>query len=239
MLSSLSSLYIYFLALLLSVLAISVFTRKLTGAAAIVAAFVSILLFAATGQRGATILLSFFILSVLATAHKKKVKARLHPRGIYAQSRDSKQVLANGGVAGLLSLCIFLYPAHTAILQVMIAASLASALADTLSSELGMVYGRRFYHIRTFKQEPNGLDGVVSIEGTLIGAAGAVLIAILYVGFHHTALYIACAGIFGNLADSLLGATLERKQLIGNNIVNFLNTFLAAIAGGLLYWLFS
>jgi uncharacterized membrane protein len=37
------------------------------------------------------------------------------------------------------------------------------------------------------------------------------------------------AGIFGNLCDSILGASLERKQFIGNNTVNFLNTLFAAI----------
>jgi uncharacterized membrane protein len=34
--------------------------------------------------------------------------------------------------------------------------------------------------------------------------------------------------------DSLLGATLEKRQVIGNNMVNFLNTILAAITAGLL-----
>lgn len=239
MLPSPSILQICFLTLLLSVLAISVFTRKLTTTAAVIAALIASLLFAATGLKGTTILLSFFILSVLATAHKKMFKARLNPRGVHAQGRDSRQVLANGGVAGLLSFCILLCPLHTEVLQVMMAASLASAFADTLSSELGMVYGRRFYHILSFKRGPNGLDGVVSIEGTLVGAAGAVLIAMLYAGFQLTALYITFAGIVGNFVDSLLGATLERKHLIGNNMVNFLNTLFAAIVGGLLYWFFN
>jgi uncharacterized membrane protein len=38
----------------------------------------------------------------------------------------------------------------------------------------------------------------------------------------------------GNLADSFMGATLERQQVLSNNAVNFLNTFLAALVAGAL-----
>jgi uncharacterized membrane protein len=35
------------------------------------------------------------------------------------------------------------------------------------------------------------------------------------------------AGTVGNLFDSVLGASLERKKVVGNNLVNFLNTVVA------------
>jgi len=40
---------------------------------------------------------------------------------------------------------------------------------------------------------------------------------------------IIIAGTAGNLTDSILGAVLERRGIIGNNMVNFLNTLTAAL----------
>ena len=42
-------------------------------------------------------------------------------------------------------------------------------------------------------------------------------------------LIIILAAIIGNLADSVLGASLERKHYLGNDVVNFLNTLTSAL----------
>jgi uncharacterized protein (TIGR00297 family) len=155
-------------------------------------------------------------------------------------TRTAGQVLANGGVAGLLGLLAPFFPEKAAALQVMLAASLASATADTLSSELGVVYGRRFYNICTFKNDVRGRDGVVSWEGTLAGLAGSAIIALLYAlsfGFSLNLLWILIAGTAGNFFDSILGATLERAQRLNNNAVNAMNTaFAAGVTAILLFY---
>ena len=147
--------------------------------------------------------------------------------------KSAGQVLANGGVAGLIGFLTLLVPHHATTLQVMMATSLASATADTVSSELGVVYGRRFYNIGTLRSDKRGLDGVVSLEGTFLGVVGGLLIAVIYAlefGFGKNMFWIVVAGTIGNLADSVLGATLERSRIMNNNAVNFCNTLVAALA---------
>jgi uncharacterized protein (TIGR00297 family) len=89
--------------------------------------------------------------------------------------RTAGQVLANGGAAALLGACRLVFPVILRCISLMIAGSFAAATADTLSSELGMVYGRRFYNILTLKKRYPWPDGVVSLEGTLIGLIGLYL----------------------------------------------------------------
>jgi uncharacterized membrane protein len=67
-----------------------------------------------------------------------------------------------------------------------------------------------------------------------------VLIAVIYfIAYGQPALaaWIVLAGFIGNLTDSLLGASLERKGWLHNDQVNFLNTLIAAITGLVGYWL--
>jgi len=212
---------------LFAIVVICVKLRKLTPPAAIFAAVIGAAVYLGSGDHGILLLCTFFILGVLATSYKKKLKPF---EGVPAGPRNAGQVFANGGVAAIAGLLAYLDPEHRSIYQLMLAGSLASALADTLSSELGMIYGRRFYNILSLKKEVRGLDGLISLEGTLIGVAGAGLIGLLHAGFSQLAFFIALAGIFGNAMDSVLGASLERKKYLNNDAVNFLNTLLAALA---------
>lgn len=211
---------------------LSVKTGKLSVPASLAGGLIGYLVFAGAGFAGLLMLAAFFILGTLATSHRKELKARMHADGHHEQQRKAGQVFANGGMAALSGILALIDPAHAALYRMMLAASLASATADTLSSELGMVYGRHFYNVLTFKKDQRGLDGVISLEGTLLGAAGAVVIAGIYsvaFGFEKGSLLIVVAGILGNLMDSVLGASLERKGIIKNDGVNFLNTLFAAL----------
>jgi uncharacterized protein (TIGR00297 family) len=224
--------------LLLVLMVVSVRAGKLTTAASLVGGVTGFLVWAGGGYAGIIMLATFFVLGTLATSWKKKQKAALHPQGLHPQKRNAGQVLANGGVAGLMGLLILVDKERALWYHTMLAASLASATADTLSSELGMVYGRNTFNILSFKKEPAGLDGVISLEGTLIGALGALVIASIAAAMSDQAgditWYILIAGIGGNLTDSILGAALERKGFVNNNWVNFLNTAIAALLALLL-----
>ncbi|MEO6632971.1 MAG: DUF92 domain-containing protein [Mucilaginibacter sp.] len=211
--------------------ALSIIARKLTVPAALLGGVIGFLVFTGGGYTGLALLALFFILSSAATVIGLRKKEALGFAEQNKGRRTAGQVMANGGVAAILGTLAWFNPPQIHVLQLMMAGSLASATADTLSSELGTIWGRRFYNIITLKKDTRGLNGVVSLEGTLAGVAGAAIIAAFYAvghGWNTEFIWIILAGIIGNLADSLLGAIAERKHLIGNNTVNFLNTVIGA-----------
>lgn len=214
---------------------------KLTAAGAFAGAFLGLFMFIGAGWTGLFFLLSFFLLGTAVTSWKRRQKTASGMAQEAGGRRKLGQVLANGGVGGLLGILSLFFPAQKTLFTLMMAGAFSAAMADTLSSELGTVYGKRFYNIITFKSDKRGLDGVVSWEGTAFGLAGSVLIGFIYalgIGWGHSFLFILIAGTAGNLADSLIGATLERQGVISNDVVNFANTALGALTAFGLSYLF-
>ncbi|OOQ61763.1 hypothetical protein BC343_01445 [Mucilaginibacter pedocola] len=222
-----------FTAVLLIVLFLVYNLRKLTMSGTIVAGMVAVCIFKGSGFLGILMLAVFFVLATVATSVGKSFKGKTHQ-----ERRNAAQVVANGGMAALIGLVMWINHAPGYPLIFFLAASLSSATADTLSSELGTVYGRRFFNIITFRRDERGRDGVISLEGTLAGLFGSAIIGVIYlllIGGSGGFWLIIIAGTAGNLFDSVLGATLERKGIIQNNTVNFLNTAFAV----LIAWLFT
>jgi len=211
-------------------------TGKLTLNGTITGGVVAICIYIGFLLPGIWLLAAFFMLATLATAWQKRIRQKAgnsdHP-----EKRDVRQVLANGGAAAICGLLSYFIADKAQLFMIMATAALASATADTLSSELGTVYGKRFYNIITFKPDEKGSDGVISLEGTLIGVAASAVISLIYAvsfGWNVNFWFIITAGTAGNLTDSVLGATFERKNLLNNNMVNFANTVVAALVAWLL-----
>lgn len=216
---------------------LAVVYKKLTRLAAVAGGVIAFSIFKLCGFSGFILMAVFFVAGTLATAFKKDVKENVTNES----QRKPGQVIANAGFPFILSLLISVFPQYTEVLKLMIAGSFSAATADTLSSELGMIYGRRFYNIISLKEDLKGLDGVVSLEGTLLGISGSTLIAISFLwaeGLRIMAIpcfAIIMGGVIGNLTDSLMGATWERRGLLGNDGVNFLNTVAGGISAGLIF----
>lgn len=219
----------------------SVRAGKLTTSAAATGGALGLLIYLGSGFTGLALLALFFALGTATSGWRVADKRRLGLAEENKGRRTAGQVVANAGVAGLLGLLAWQFPPVAPLSRLMLAGSFAAATADTLSSELGNVYGRRYYNILTGRPDTRGLNGVVSLEGTALGLAGSAVLAAAYClgfGWGPALGWLLVAGTAGNLIDSVLGATLERRGWLGNNAVNFLNTLTGAlVAGGLGWWL--
>ena len=176
------------------------------------------------------LLVLFFLAGTWATRHGYQWK---NLRGIAQEDegrRGARHVVANCGVPVLFAFLA----AGTAFhewMMIGLVASLATAMMDTLSSELGQVYGRHPVLPTTGQVVPVGTEGAISMEGTLMGLLGAILIAVLawtMGAFEHaTAIPIVVLSAFcGSSAESVGGAMLTRDFTWKNEILNFGNTLI-------------
>ena len=177
------------------------------------------------------LIILFLILSLLATRYSKKYKRSL---GEYEGRRTSKNVISNGVVACFMAAFGGYYlPFVGGFIG-----AIATATADTLASEIGVLHQPRL--ITTFQKVDPGTDGAVSVLGTVVGMVGAAIIGIaaFFLGIVHdplSAIVVSViSGTVGCFMDSILGAVLERRDLITNEHVNLLATIVGAIVGILL-----
>jgi len=165
--------------------------------------------------------------------------------------RDHMQVLANGGLGGVLVVINWIYPDE--IFFLLYTAGLASVCADTWATEIGTWKKTATYNILNLKPVIQGASGGVSWLGTGGALAGSLAIAfsgILWVEFSYIlyVILIFLAGLAGCFVDSVLGASVQRQnkcsicagiterrihcglpaeyykgiKLINNDVVNFL-----------------
>jgi uncharacterized protein (TIGR00297 family) len=175
----------------------------------------------------------FFLVGSTVTKLGYARKAALGIAQEKGGARGWRNAFANGGIPALLALGGILSegPAQTVFL-IAYAAAVATAAADTCSSEIGKAYGKRTFLITTFRPVPAGTEGAVSIEGTLGGLFGSAFIASLGVltGLFHAegALIVTLAGFLGALAESVIGTVAEKRGWLDNHALNALNTAIGA-----------
>lgn len=215
--------------ILLFVLGIITYKRKsLDFFGSLIMIIMGITIIFSAGVNWLILIILFLIMSLIATKFSKSYKKDL---GEYEGTRTAKNVISNGLVAFLMAAFGGYYVPFVGGFI----GAIATATADTLASEIGVLQQPRL--ITTLKKVPPGTDGGISILGTAVGIIGAGIIgfASWILGIMPeplTAIKIAViSGTVGCFMDSILGATLERKDLLTNEHVNLLATITGAVIG--------
>jgi uncharacterized protein (TIGR00297 family) len=190
-------------------------------------------IFVSAGWAGWTLLVLTFAAAAVSSRLGLRRKTLLGIAEERGGRRGAGNAVANTGVAAVAALMSALTYAH-APSMIAFAAALAAGGSDTMASEIGKAWGRHAFLVPTFRRVPPGTSGAVSLEGTAAGLLGAIGLAAAAAALglipSDALLPIVAGATIGSFAESLLGATLEGPGILNNDLLNFLNTAIAAFA---------
>ena len=211
--------------------------RTVTIAGAVAGAVIGTTIAAATSWNGWMLLLMTFLVASISSrlgVHRKTLLGIAEERG---GQRAAGNAVANTGLAAVAALMAVLTNSRDAAM-VAFAAALAAAGSDTIASEIGKAWGHRTYLITNLQAVRPGTSGAISLEGTAAGFVGALLLGAAAVALSvipSPALFPVVAGAtLGAFVESFLGATLEARGILNNDLLNFINTAVAATTAVLL-----
>lgn len=193
--------------------------KSLTFSGAFATIIVGLAVLLAFSTQGLFLMGAFFVTSSSWSKYKADKKKSVEDKIKKSGARDAVQVFANGGVPALLSLLYLLFQEN--FLLYMFISSLATANSDTWASEIGSISKSKPVHVLSFRRVDAGTSGAMSFLGTTSALCGAFLIGIIshYLWNEVTwqlGLAIGFVGFFGNLIDTLLGATVQVTYVCPN-----------------------
>jgi uncharacterized protein (TIGR00297 family) len=149
------------------------------------------------------VMLIFLFLSVWATRYGAVEKKEMQ---LYEYERGWKNVFSNGLIP-FLALLLFKRPE-------LFLSALAAAQADKFASELGVLSSSKPIDLATLKPAEVGTNGAISLLGSIMALAGALLIGLsgvlLFSLSVKTATLIGLSGFVGCMIDSIAGIFEER-----------------------------
>lgn len=196
----------------LAIVAISLVRRSLTVSGGLAAFLMGLTMGAADWSWFAALITMFLginLASKVGKGHKP-----LQGKG---SQRDHVQVVANVGVGALCALGSTWVESPIWLWGCL--GALGTAGADTLASELGVLWGAKPVSITTFQPVPRGVSGGVSLPGYAAAVLGGGLVAAgwwMGGGVGWTPMLAAMVGgIVGCTFDSLLGALVQVRYRCG------------------------
>ena len=205
--------------------------RTVSRSGAIVGALVGAIIYMGGGPGAWVLLLVTFL---VASVTSRVGLARKEQLGI-AEERGGRRgpgnAIANCSVGAAAAIAAVATP-HASASLVALVAALTAGGSDTVASEIGKAWGRSTFLVTTFSRVTPGTPGAMSLEGTAAGLVAAFALAATGAALGlipASAIAIVVAGATaGALVESALGATLEGPGILNNDMLNFINTAVAA-----------
>jgi uncharacterized protein (TIGR00297 family) len=218
---------------ILAAIALFLPRKVLTTTGILHAWFLGILIWGCLGWQGYVVIFSYLVLGSAVTRVGKSIKEE---KGI-AEKRDGARGPENlwgSALTGAICAIGYLVLPHPFWLLGYVA-SLSTKLSDTTASEIGKAYGKTTFLITNFQPVDPGTEGAVSLEGTIAGIGGSIVLALVgiavgEIGFTVDLLWVVLAAFIATNIESLIGATLQAKwEWLTNEVVNGINTAIGAI----------
>jgi uncharacterized protein (TIGR00297 family) len=147
--------------------------------------------------------------------------------------RGAGNAIANCGVAAIAAIVALTTP-HVSPALLALVAALTAGGSDTVASEIGKAWGRSTFLVTSFRRVKPGTPGAMSLEGTAAGIVAALALAAAGAAFGlipaSATAAVVVAATAGALVESALAATLEGPGILNNDMLNFINTAVAAAA---------
>eukprot|EP00702_Spironucleus_salmonicida_P004755 EST46046.1 Transmembrane domain-containing protein [Spironucleus salmonicida] len=212
---------VFIMTILIHISSFLMIKRKLTKNGAIISIFI-LAFHLYVSYKALLAFFGFGILGVIASQFRKQKRLQIE-KTISTElklGRSAWQAFDNS-IASIICLIFYLITKNEKFITASVAAS-AECLTDTFGSDLGCVLSNRTYHPITFRQVKTGINGGISIEGTLSGFIGALIICMCvfvdYKGMREF-WWIFFAAIIGSYSDSLIGMYLQYSGEYDNGVV--------------------
>ena len=206
-------------------------TRTVSTSGAIVGAAIGIAIFVGAGRNAWVLLLATFVVASAASRTGMERKMLLDIAEDRGGRRGAGKAIANCGVAAIAAVAVSTTPDAAAAL-VALTAALTAGGSDTVASEIGKAWGRSTLLVTSFGRVKPGTPGAMSPEGTAAGFVAAFALAALAVWLGliggGAIVAIVVGATVGALVESALAATLEEPGVLNNDMLNFINTAIAA-----------
>jgi uncharacterized protein (TIGR00297 family) len=225
---------------ILMLISIAIPKKLLTPAGTINAWGLGVVVWGTLGWRGYGVVLFYFLVGSAVTRigmAQKEAEGIAEKRG---GARGPENVWGSAFTATICALGVaaikfgWLNAGWESLLILGYVASFATKLSDTTASEVGKAYGKSTFLITTLKPVARGTEGAISLEGTLAGIIGGILISLVayslgMITFQGVIICTIAAFVATNI-ESVIGATLQSDiDWLSNELVNVINTIVGAV----------